>query len=450
MAKHETIYTCSHCDAQSLKWSGRCLDCGKWGTLVAQDAEVEEVKAESTKANVSKLEKFAASQVQTLDELAQKDEPRITSGISEFDSVLGGGIVLGSLILLGGDPGIGKSTLSLQILHAATSHARKPLYVSGEESGQQIKLRADRLGVNTKSIKFLGQTNVETIIGTISKEQPSLAIVDSIQTIYSKDVISEPGSITQVRACTVKLLEAAKTTNIPIILIGHVTKEGQVAGPKTLEHLVDTVLYLEGDRYQTFRLLRTVKNRFGATNEVGVFDMTTDGLQVVENPSALFVSSTTPLAGSVVTSIMEGSRPFLIEIQALVSKTSFASPQRRASGYDVNRLQLLLAVLNERTKYDFSKMDVHINIVGGLKIKDPSTDLAVCSVLISALSNKPINHQTIILGEVGLAGEVRPIRQLDDRLKEAEKLGYKTAMIPDQKTKNAKLALEKVNNVSLL
>jgi DNA repair protein RadA/Sms len=375
-----------------------------------------------------------------LSDIKWQQEPRIVTGITEFDNVLGGGIVKGSLILLGGDPGIGKSTLALQIMQALGKGAggkdkALPLYISGEESGQQIKLRADRLSIDSASVNFLGLTEVETITATIAKHKPTLVIIDSIQTIYSSQAESEPGSVNQVRACTVKLLEAAKSIGVPIILIGHVTKDGMVAGPKTLEHLVDTVLYLEGDRFHAFRILRTVKNRFGATNEVGLFSMEEKGLMPVENPSALFVRSATSLPGSVITCVFEGTRPFLVEIQALVTKSPYASPQRRASGYDSNRLQLLLAVLNERSDYDFANLDVHLNIVGGLKIHDPGTDLAVCMALISALTNKATGERTLVLGEVGLAGEVRPVRQCSERLKEAAKLGYTHAMIPEQKTK---------------
>lgn len=431
MKTSDTIYSCSHCGAQSSKWSGRCLECGKWGTLTSE---------QGTKPNAQSSKEIArkAATPSPLSDIKWQQEPRLVTGISEFDSVLGGGIVNGSLILLGGDPGIGKSTLALQVMQSAATaknSAGSPLYISGEESGQQIKLRADRLGIDTQAVSFLGLTEVETITATVAKHKPSLVIIDSIQTIYSSQAETEPGSVTQVRACTVKLLEAAKTTGVPIILIGHVTKDGLVAGPKTLEHLVDTVLYLEGDRFHAFRILRTVKNRFGATNEVGLFSMEEKGLLPVQNPSALFVSSSASLPGSVITCVFEGSRPFLIEIQALVTKSSYASPQRRASGYDANRLQLLLAVLNERTDYDFSGLDVHVNVVGGLKIHDPATDLAVCLALISARSNKPAPERTIALGEVGLAGEVRPVRQCSERLKEASKLGYTHAFIPEQKTK---------------
>jgi len=439
--KTQILYHCSHCDAQFPKWTGRCSECGKWGTI--------EEKLKNKKTEKLKNDKSKAADLQSLASVSTDKQPRKQTGIKELDAVLGGGIVVGSLTLLGGDPGIGKSTLSLQILEAL-SKSSPPLYVSGEESGQQIKLRADRLGIKSDKISFLSETNVETIAKTITEHKPSLAIIDSIQTIYSNDADSEQGSVTQVRACTVKLLEAAKKSNTPIILIGHVTKEGHVAGPKTLEHLVDTVLYLEGDRFHTFRLLRTVKNRFGPTNEVGVFEMTGKGLLAVDNPSELFISSTVNLPGSVVTCLLEGSRPFLIEVQALVSKSPYPSPQRRASGYDVNRLQLLLAVLQQRTKHAFHQMDVHINVVGGMKIQDPSTDLAICQALISALTNKAIDRKTLIMGEVGLAGEIRPIRQIDLRLKEAKKLGYEITIIPKQKTAKSTLAIEKMERIDEL
>lgn len=438
MKNSSLIYTCSHCDAQSLKWSGRCLECEKWGTL---EESIKEDNTHKTKVNIK-----LAMEPKLLSEIGENIQSRINTDLPEFDHVLGGGIVPGSLILLGGDPGIGKSTLSLQILQGMEPSSL-PLYISGEESGQQIKLRSDRLGIKSDQIQFLPETSVEKIIATITRSKPSLVIVDSIQTIYSSAVESEPGSVNQVRVSTVRLLETAKSNNIPIILIGHVTKDGHVAGPKTLEHLVDTVLYLEGDRYHTFRILRTVKNRFGPTNEVGVFEMTSKGLHPVKNPSALFISAKQDLPGSVITCITEGSRPFLVEIQALVTKSVYASPQRRASGFDLNRLQLLLAVLQQRTKHSFSSKDVHLNVVGGMKIQDPSTDLAVCYALISALQEKSLEPKTIILGEVGLAGEIRPIRLLDDRLKEAHKLGYKKALIPKQKTK-ALLEIKTVESIS--
>jgi len=430
MKASSTIYSCTHCGAQTTKWSGRCVDCGKWGTLVQ-----EVVSKHTENKSSAQLEKLAATP-SPLSDISWEHEPRLKTALTEFDSVLGGGVVKGSLILLGGDPGIGKSTLALQILHAiAEQSSVHPLYISGEESGQQIRLRADRLGINTKAVDFLAQTDVETITATLAKIKPPLAIVDSIQTIYSHDVETEPGSVTQVRACTVKLLEAAKKLGVAIILIGHVTKDGMVAGPKTLEHLVDTVLYLEGDRFHHFRILRSVKNRFGPSNEVGLFAMEEKGLMAVANPTQLFVSNASPLPGSAITCVFEGTRPFLLEVQALVSKSAYATPQRRASGYDTNRLQLLLAVLNQRTKHNFNAMDVHINVVGGLRVQDPATDLAVCAALVSALTDKAIPPQTVVLGEVGLSGEVRPIRQLSERIKEAAKLGYSKAWAPKQKTK---------------
>ena len=436
MSKTSVIFICVSCDSQYPKWNGRCSECGKWGTLKEGLDE-----GQAAKKSLS----APAEELATLASVAGADTTRLQTGIKEFDQVVGGGVVLGSLILLGGEPGIGKSTLALQILQAAALNGL-PLYVSGEESGQQIKLRSDRLGIASDKINFLSQTNVEKIASTIIKEKPSLVIIDSIQTIYSSEVDSEPGSLTNVRACTVKLLQAAKESDTPIILIGHVTKDGLVAGPKTLEHLVDTVLYLEGDRFHTFRLLRTVRNRFGPTNEVGVFEMTAKGLEAVANPSLLFVSSQQDLPGSVVTCLVEGRRPFLVEVQALVTKSAYASPQRRASGFDVNRLQLLLAVLQQRAGYDFTSKDVHLNVVGGLRIQDPATDLAICAALISALQDKPVDEKTVVLGEVGLAGEVRAVRQLAERLKEANKLGFKKAIVPDQKNKSL-LEIKTVTNL---
>lgn len=367
---------------------------------------------------------------------------RIKTGIEEFDRVLGGGIVPGSLILLGGEPGIGKSTLVLQIVEKCQMSAVKEFalsdsqmgqmfYVSGEESAEQIKLRMDRLKIKSKTLRFLGETDIEIICATFEKYKPQIVIIDSIQTMCFSELPSEAGSINQVRVCTVKLLEVAKKNNISIFIVGHVTKEGVVAGPKTLEHLVDTVLYLEGDQFHYFRLLRTAKNRFGSTNEVGVFEMKEKGLMEVKNPSKEFLSQrTTKETGSIVTATMEGSRAFLIEVQALVSRTIFGYPQRRASGFDLNRLQLLATVLTRRCKLNLGNQDIYLNIAGGIKVEEPAIDLAVCLAIVSAFKNKPIDSNLVAFGEVGLGGEIRNVGQIDKRIIEAKKLGFQKIIIP--------------------
>ena len=440
MPKIQTIYVCSKCDAQFPKWQGRCPECGGWGTLVA----TKEQKNKKTKEIVE------IGEVIDLDKIVGKDFKRIETGILEFDRVLGGGIVPGSLVLLGGDPGIGKSTLVLQVADKITRMFHEletnkntnknlnvnsnVLYVSGEESAEQIKLRMTRLAIKPENLKFLGETNIETICATIQKLKPKLAIIDSIQTMASEEIPSEAGSVNQVRASTVRLLEVAKKENISIFLIGHVTKEGQVAGPKTLEHLVDTVLYLEGDRYHSYRILRVVKNRFGSTGEVGVFEMRDKGLKEVKNPSEIFLGQRKEiLPGSVITCVMEGTRPLLVEIQALTSRTYFGYPQRRAAGFDFNRLGLLIAVLSKRTGLSLGNQDIHLNVVGGLKIQEPAADLAASLAIASSFKSKIVSPSMVAFGEVGLGGEIRPISQTEKRITEAEKLGFKKVLFPEGK-----------------
>lgn len=445
-----SVYICSNCDAQSPKWAGRCLECGAWGTLSQGLADDKKKPSAST----------APADTIPFSEISHADVPRRSTGISEVDQVLGGGIVPGSLILLGGEPGIGKSTLLAEIamkmgsgsVFATTKSVPDPIfYCSGEESAQQVKMRFDRLSKKSSSdtLFFIGETNCEKICSALKARRPALAIVDSIQTIASSDVPSEAGSIAQVRACTVKLLEIAKQENIPIIVTGHVTKDGGVAGPKTLEHLVDTVLYLEGDASQYFRLLKTVKNRFGSTNEIGVFEMTGAGLIEVTNPSELFLSSEQEYAaGTATTCVVEGSRAFLVPIQALTSKTYFGYPQRKSIGVDVNRLGLLVAVLSKRLGVNLGDQDIHVNVVGGLKINEPAADLAVCASILSSYKNKPLEKGVVIFGEVGLTGEVRPVSHTEKRLREAEKLGFKLAYIPKQSKKiTSKLELIEVRTI---
>jgi DNA repair protein RadA/Sms len=434
----QTIYECSKCGAQTSKWAGRCLECGAWGTLQ------EVMKSESQKIRAS--EKIPIGRVLNFNEVVGKDFARIKTGLGEFDQVLGGGIVPGSLVLLGGEPGIGKSTLVAQLAASIGS----ALYVSGEESAEQIKMRLDRLALKINSLQFLGETNIDVICTTIQKLKPTLAIIDSIQTMATAELPSEAGSVNQVRACTVKLLEVAKKNNIPIFVIGHVTKEGQVAGPKTLEHLVDTVLYLEGDRFHAYRLLRTVKNRFGSTDEVGIFEMQSGGLAEVKNPSAIFLEERTEdIAGSVTTSVVEGSRPLLVEIQSLVSRSYFGYPQRRSAGFDLNRLQLLLAVLGKRAGMNLGTHDVHLNVAGGYKIQEPACDLAVILAVASAFKNKSLPRDMIIFGEVGLGGEVRAAANSEKRINEAEKMGFKEILAPNFKQPiKGQIKVTKIKNIA--
>lgn len=435
----QTIYECSKCGAQSFKWAGRCLECGAWGSLT------ENLKSQIP--NLKDKEKIPVGKILNFNDVNGKDFLRIKTGIGEFDRVLGGGIVPGSLVLLGGEPGIGKSTLVAQI--ATDVSAKNTLYVSGEESAEQIKMRLDRLSLDARSLQFLGETNIETICATIEKLKPTLAIVDSIQTMATSELPSEAGSVNQVRACTVKLLEIAKKNNISIFIIGHVTKEGQVAGPKTLEHLVDTVLYLEGEKFHAYRLLRTVKNRFGSTDEVGIFEMTGKGLSEVKNPSAIFLEERSEnIAGSAITCVVEGSRPLLVEIQALVSRTYFGYPVRRSDGFDLNRLQLLIAVLGKRAGINLGTFDIHLNVAGGYKVQEPACDLAVVLAVASAFKNKPLSKEMIAFGEVGLGGEVRAVSQIEKRINEAEKMGFKEGLVPNSKLNiNSKIKIFKVKNI---
>ncbi|MBI2410872.1 MAG: DNA repair protein RadA [Candidatus Kerfeldbacteria bacterium] len=423
-ATPKIIFSCSNCDAQFPKWSGRCEECGKWGTLEQRTADLPATAKQQRAYNLGAV---AAVKPLRFSEITEGAVARVSTGIGECDRVLGGGIVPGSLILLGGDPGIGKSTLVAQI---AGSVQASVLYVSGEESAQQIKLRLDRLGIAQQQLLFVSEEHVEVICKTILETKPALVIIDSIQTVASSSVESEPGSVNQIKASTVRFLEVAKSTNIPIIIIGHVTKGGELGGPKTLEHIVDTVLYLEGERHHQFRLLRAVKNRFGATNEVGVFDMQARGLQEVQDPSQVFVQERSAVAGSCLTAVMEGSRIFLVEVQALVSKTSFGFPQRKASGFDVNRLNLLLAVLGQRADCSFEQHDVYLNIVGGSAFREPAMDLAICAALVSALRNIAVSTETICWGEVGLGGEVRSVAREKDRTKEAKRFGLSSVISP--------------------
>lgn len=434
MAKQQIIFTCTNCGAQSAKWQGRCLECGKWGTLVEELAETKKEE-----------KNVPADKPINLSDLAEAKESRLASGVEEFDRVLGGGLVIGSFILLGGDPGVGKSTLALEIC----KKIKNVLYVSGEESAIQIKIRAERLALNLDELKFLPQTNIEKIISTAKELRPQLLVIDSIQTISTTDSPAAPGSVAQITACAAKLLELCKQNNISTVIIGHVTKDGLVAGPKTLEHLVDVVLYLENDNQNYFKILRGVKNRFGSIGEIGVFEMAATGLKEIKNPSQIFLEGDDRTsAGAVTTITMEGSRPFFVEVQALCNKTFFGYPQRRTSGYDLNRLQMLTAVLAKHGKINLANQDIYLNIAGGLKIKETGADLAVCLAIISALGEKPLPAKSLAIGEVGLSGEVRSIPQLERRVKEAQKMDYANIFIPAIKNPPSGGQIKMIRNIS--
>lgn len=419
MPKSTTLYICTNCDAQFPKWQGRCSECGQWGSLTL--ATTEEKVTGST---------AAPAQIVRLSDVDGKETfKRLETGINEIDRVFGGGIVSGSLTLLSGEPGVGKSTLVAQIANAVAREG--VLYCSGEESLGQVRLRLERLGCDLSLFRFITATDIDKILAAAEKDQPRLVIIDSIQTVHSAQVQQEAGSINQIRAVAVRCLEVAKKSDIAFILIGHVIKDGFVAGPKSLEHLVDTVLYLEQETARGYELLRASKNRFGSTNELGIFEMTGHGFKPVENPTAIFLDEMAGVAsGSATSCIIEGTRPFLVEVQALVTKTVFGYPQRKASGFDLNRLQVLAAVINKRTKFNLTNQDIILNVVGGLRVTDPGLDLAVSAAIISSLLDKPLDRRSLILGEVGLGGEVRPVNQLTARIKEAGKLGFKRVIAP--------------------
>lgn len=427
MAKVKSVYTCTECGASEPKWQGQCPSCNAWNTLVETVAET----SASTNRYANKFEGLATTgQLQKLSSVQAAEIARIPTGISEFDRVLGGGLVEGGVILIGGDPGIGKSTLLLQTL-CHLGRNSKAIYVSGEESPQQIAMRAQRLGLDASELDLLAEINLEKILATLQTHKPNIAVVDSIQTVYSEALQSAPGSVAQVRECSAQLTRLAKQLGITVILVGHVTKEGALAGPRVLEHIVDTVLYFEGDQNSSFRLIRAFKNRFGAVNELGVFAMTEKGLREVANPSALFLSHhESQVAGSCITVTMEGTRPLLIEVQALVDESHAPSPKRLCVGLEQNRLAMLLAVLHRHAGVACFDQDVFINAVGGVKISEPAVDLAVLLSIISSLKNKPLNDKLIVFGEVGLAGEVRPVSGGQVRLKEAAKLGFTQAIVP--------------------
>jgi len=423
MPKVKTFYQCQSCGYTSPKWLGKCPDCGEWNTLV-------EEKKETTPPRLSLPAQFRKPEPQLLSSIKAGYEQRTSTGIRELDRVLGGGVVTGSIILVGGDPGIGKSTMLLQAI-AGLSKYGQVLYVSGEESPEQIKIRAERLSIISDDIILFSETSLRSILDTALKLMPKAIVIDSIQTVYTEEILSAPGSVSQVRECAAKLMLFAKKSDIPIFLVGHVTKEGAIAGPRVLEHIVDTVLYFEGDRGHSYRILRTVKNRFGSTNEIGVFEMSDSGLREIENPSELFLLER-PLnvSGSTVVAALEGTRPLMVEIQSLVSQTNFGMPRRTTIGVDFNRVNLLVAVLEKRAGLHLGGMDVFVNVVGGLRIIEPAVDLGIISTIASSLRDIPIDPEVFVFGEVGLSGEIRAIAQAEIRIKEASKIGFKRAVMP--------------------
>lgn len=428
MAKIKINYVCTECGGMQPKWMGKCPECGSWNTLVEN---VEQPISKNTSTSFGTANVSIAS-VKTLENIDSNEEQRYTTGMGELNRVLGGGIVPGSVVLLSGDPGIGKSTLLLQICQTISDGA-EILYVSGEESLRQIKLRATRLGVVTPNLSISACTNIEIIVETIRQQKPNLVMIDSIQTMNLHSINSSSGSVSQVRECTQLLINAAKTLEIPIIIVGHVNKDGAIAGPKVMEHMVDAVLYFEGERNLSYRILRAIKNRYGSTNEIGVFEMSDNGLQEVPNPSvAMLEGRPQNISGTCVACVMEGTRPILAEVQALISKTSFGSPRRMSTGFDYNRLALLLAVLEKRCGYFFGNLDAYVNIVGGLRLDEPAADLPVALALVSNVSDKIIDDDLVAFGEIGLAGEIRAVNRIHIRVKEAQRLGFKRCILPNQ------------------
>ena len=435
MAKgKKTVYFCQNCGHEETKWLGQCPACKEWNTFVEEKILASSISAQAGVKTVRDIN------VVSLSEVSVDDHTRIETGMQELDRVLGGGIVPGSLVLVGGDPGIGKSTLLLQVCQKLAQE-RSVLYISGEESLSQIKLRANRMGEFQENLKLLCETNLDTIRNVIENRKPELVIIDSIQTMYSEDVSSAPGSVSQVRESTHVFMQLAKGLGITIFIVGHVTKEGTVAGPRVLEHMVDTVLYFEGDRHASYRILRGVKNRFGSTNEIGVFEMRQNGLVEVENPSEYMLSGKPENAsGSVVACSMEGTRPLLIEIQALVCESNFGMPRRTAAGTDYNRVNLLMAVLEKRIGLHMSNCDAYVNIAGGIKMNEPAIDLGIVMALVSSYKNRPVDEKMIVFGEVGLSGEVRAVSMPEQRVAEAKKLGFEICVVPE-------VSLDMVKNI---
>jgi DNA repair protein RadA/Sms len=434
MSKAETRYVCQNCGFTSLRWSGKCPECGQWNTFVEEIIHEDKKKTRNRSKGSSH---FDLANLSKLSDIDIREDKRTKTNIAELDRVLGGGIVSGSVILVGGDPGIGKSTLMVQLADKIKN--KKIIYVSGEESQNQIKIRCERLGIEHDDFFILSETNLEIIAAVVDKLEPDIVIIDSIQTMYRDALESSPGSISQLRECTSAIMQVAKAKAISFFLIGHITKEGMIAGPKVLEHMVDTVLQFEGERTHAYRILRAIKNRFGSTNEIGVFEMTGKGLLEVQNPSEVFLSNRNySLSGSSVSASMEGTRPILIEVQALVSSSGYSVPQRTATGFDYKRLAILIAVLEKKLGLHLFKFDVFLNIAGGIKIDEPSIDLAAAMSICSSFKDVPIDREMLVLGEIGLGGEIRAISFIDRRIQEATKLGFKKIVMPKSNLKNFK------------
>ncbi len=424
MAKSQSVFFCQNCGAQSAKWIGRCPSCGEWNTYVEEVVK----KETSRESSMGKIRSEKKNVPQPLDKITAKKEERIDTGTLELNRVLGGGLVSGSIVLIGGEPGIGKSTLMLQV--ALKFDGKKVLYVTGEESDQQIRMRADRLGDKNPGCLILTETNTQNIFQHLEQAEPDVLVIDSIQTLYTDRIDSSPGSISQIRECAAELQRYAKLTDTPVILIGHITKDGMLAGPKVLEHMVDTVLQFEGDRHYEFRILRSVKNRFGPTSELGIFEMTDKGLREISNPSEILISQREEdVSGIAVAATMEGQRPMLIETQALVGSAAYGTPQRSATGFDVKRLNMLLAVLEKRAGFKLGAKDVFLNIAGGLRVDDPAADLAIVCSVMSSNADIPVSGQYCFAGEVGLSGEIRAVNRIEQRVAEADKLGFEKVFI---------------------
>jgi DNA repair protein RadA/Sms len=430
MAKKKTKFSCQACGYESAKWMGKCPGCQSWNTMME---ELDQIQTSRRKTFVTSTETSALLKPQSIASIQTELEPRFKTSIIEFNRVLGGGIVPGSLVLIGGDPGIGKSTLLLQVSAHLAASSQKVLYISGEESIKQTKLRADRLGLSPNELYVLSETDMEMIGKAIDELDPSFVIIDSIQTVYHPDVTSAPGSVSQVRECTSEFMKVAKTKGIAIFLVGHVTKEGSIAGPRILEHMVDSVLYFEGERHHTYRILRAVKNRFGSTNEMGIFEMKESGLEEVLNPSEIFLQERSKgAAGSIVVASMEGTRPVLVELQALISPTSFGNPRRMATGIDHNRVSLLMAVLEKRVGLLLQNQDAYLKVAGGVKLDEPAIDLAITVSIASSFRDQPSPPSDVVFGEVGLTGEVRRVSRVEQRVNEAAKLGFKRVILPEK------------------
>jgi DNA repair protein RadA/Sms len=438
LKKPKTTFICQKCGASSPKWLGRCAECGEWSSVI------EEIIAPS---NTTSRQSLGQEPPVTVNQVKALTTSRLTSNIKEFDRILGGGMVIGSSVLIGGDPGIGKSTILLQVCNQLASKGVKTLYVSAEESVYQTKIRSERLNINSDNLWLVSETNISIIGSYIEEHKPDLVVVDSIQMVYKPEIPTSPGTLTQVRESAMDLVYLCKRRGVCLFLVGHITKEGSLAGPKSLEHLVDTVLYFEGDRFQSFRILRAVKNRFGSTNEIGVFEMKEDGLAEVSNPSELFISQSQPgIAGTLIVSTLIGTRPFLVEVQALTSRANYVAPARRVSGVDFNRTVMILAVLERRLGLTLGSQDVYVNVVGGVKIDEPAADLGIALAVFSSYKNKPLPKGLVFIGEIGLTGEIRSVNQIETRIQEASRLGFNKIVIPQGNAKGLKIT----NNMEII